>query len=149
GNATPPRSRACRIGLLAAIGLIGVGLSATEAAAQCAGTSCVVTSSADTVNGNANPTLRDAITFANANPGTTITFANAIAGQTITVGSSGNNELPLILGTGTVINGGSQNITVSGGNSFRVFFIGGAGQAGEPPATVASIQNLTISHANA
>ena len=104
----------------------------------------MVTSSADTVNGNSNPTLRDAILYANANPGTTITFSSAIAGQTITLTS----ELPLILGSGTVINGGSNNVTVSGANSYRVFFVGGAGLSG-PGTTTATIENLTISHANA
>ena len=105
----------------------------------------MVTSSADASNGNGNPTLRDAISYANAHPGTTITFSSAIAGQTITLTS----ELPLILGSGTVINGGNNNITVNGANSYRVFFVGGAGQTGEPASTVATIENLTISHANA
>src|SRR6185503_19219003 len=95
--------------------------------------------------GNANPTLRDAIAFANANPGTTITFASAVANQTITLTS----ELPLILGNNTTINGGTQNVTVSGANTFRVFFIGGAGQAGEPASTTAAISNLTIANASA
>ena len=51
----------------------------------------LVTSTVD--SGDAG-TLRAAIAFANANPGTTITFDAAIAGQTITLTS----ELPLILG---------------------------------------------------
>src|SRR5258708_21402310 len=66
--AATTRPAMMRAALLGAMALVGAGLFASEAAAQCAGTSCVVTSSADTVNGNANPTLRDAITFANANP---------------------------------------------------------------------------------
>ena len=100
--------------LLASTALFGFGIPLpNDALAQCAGTSCVVTSNADTVNGNANPTLRDAITFANANPRTQITFTNAIAGQTITLTS----ELPLILGNNTEINGGANNITVSGGST--------------------------------
>ena len=54
-----------------------------------------LTSSADTINGNASPTLRDAITYANANPGTTITFSGAVAGQTITLTSPGS-QLPFM-----------------------------------------------------
>jgi len=131
---------------LAGLTLAGASIAFAPAAlAQCAGTSCVVTSSADTTNGNANPTLRDAITFANANPGTTISFSNAIAGSTITLTS----ELPLVLGNNTTINGQTNNITVSGNNSYRVFFIGGAGQLGSFPTTAATIQNLTITAANA
>jgi CSLREA domain-containing protein len=132
--------------LLASLTLAGASIAFAPAAlAQCAGTSCIVTSSADTVNGNANPSLRDAITFANANPGTTITFSNAIAGATITLTS----ELPLVLGNNTSINGQTNNITVSGNNTYRVFFIGGAGQLGSFPTTTATIQNLTITAANA
>src|ERR1019366_5269348 len=101
--------------LLASAALVGgsVGLSST-AAAQCAGTSCVVTSSADTTNGTGNPTLRDAIAYANTNPGTAITFSNA---------------LPSVLGNNTTINGSGANITVSGNSQFRVFFIGNASSA--------------------
>src|SRR5882672_9511509 len=89
--------------------------------------------------------LRAAIIAANANSGTTIRFDSALAGSTITLTS----ELPLILGNNTVIDGGSNDITVSGNDLFRVFFIGGAGQAGEPAATAATIENLTIANANA
>jgi CSLREA domain-containing protein len=112
--------------------LAALWLGSVPASAQCAGTSCVVTGSADTTNGNSNPTLRDAILYANSNPGTTITFSSAIDGQTIALTS----ELPLILGNGTVINGGSNNLTISGANSYRVFFVGGAGLSGparQPP----------------
>lgn len=89
--------------------------------------------------------LRQAIADANATTGATITFSSAIAGQTITLGS----ELPLILGNNTIINGGNENITINGANLYRVFFIGGAGQAGEPASTTATIENLTISGAKA
>jgi hypothetical protein len=109
---------------------------ATSAQAQ-----FVVTTTADAGAGS----LRAAITFANANPGTTITFAPAIAGQTITLAS----ELPLILGNNTVINGAGENVTISGANAYRVFFVGGAGQAGEPVSTTAKIENLSIINANA
>jgi uncharacterized protein with beta-barrel porin domain len=128
--------------------LVAASLAATEAAATCAGSSCVVTTNADTLGGGST-SLRDAIVYANANPGTQITFSNAIAGQTITLTS----ELPLILGNNTSINGQTNNVTVNGGSTsattgFRVFFIGDAGMNGNG-ATNATIQNLTISNANA
>src|SRR4051812_46326490 len=115
-----------------------------------------VDTAADTSDPNDGFTsLREAINFANANAGTTIKFANTLAGQTITVGSSGLNELPLILGDNTVIDGGNNNITVSGDNTYRVFVIGDAGQIPDAPGnlgqgvTHATIEHLTIAHANA
>ncbi|MGE0286722.1 MAG: beta strand repeat-containing protein [Bradyrhizobium sp.] len=82
-------------------------------------------------------TLRAAINFANANPGTTIIFANNIANQTITLTS----ELPLIEGNGTVIDGGSNNITISGNDQFRIFFVGD-----DTSPVTAMIENLTLVH---
>jgi hypothetical protein len=98
----------------------------TDVQAQCAGSSCVVTTNADTLAGGST-SLRDAITYSNANPGTAITFA--ISNQTITLTS----ELPLVLGNNTTINGGANNVTLSGNNAFRGFFIGDAGQTGNGP----------------
>jgi hypothetical protein len=98
--------------------------------------SYVVTAAADTTT---RGTLRSAILFANAHPGTTITFAAKLAHHTITL----MHELPLILGNHTVIDGsGAPHLTISGDNQFRVFFIG------DTVHTVsATIENLTISHA--
>src|SRR5579863_6385618 len=97
--------------------------------------SIVVTTNSDSGAGS----LRDAITYANANPGTTITFG--ISNQTINLASA----LPLILGNNTTIDGGSNNITVSGAGTYRVFFVGAAGQEpGTYPTTTATIENLTI-----
>ena len=59
----------------------------------------VVTSAADT---KSHGSLRSAILYANAHPGTKITFAATLAHHTITL----SHELPLILGKGTVIDGG-------------------------------------------
>ncbi|MGO9702728.1 MAG: Hint domain-containing protein [Xanthobacteraceae bacterium] len=99
-----------------------------------------VTTNSDTGPGS----LSEAITYANANPGTTITFG--ISNQTITLTS----PLPLILGNNTTIDGGSNNITVSGANTYRVFVIGAAGQEpGTYPSTTATIENLTIANGNA
>lgn len=99
--------------------------------------SYVVTSSAD--DGSAG-TLRAAIVYANANPGTSITFSDGIAGQTITLA----RELPLILGNDTAIDGGGNDITVDGHGQYRAFFVGNA----TSPVT-ATIANLTILDATA
>lgn len=124
--------------LIPALLFVVILLVPHQAWAQCAGTSCVVNTGGDGAGTAANPTLRFAIGYANSNPGTTITFS--ISNQTITL----TNELPLILGNNTTINGGGQNITVSGANTFRVFFVGNT------TATVtATIENLTISNARA
>ncbi|WP_210302210.1 autotransporter-associated beta strand repeat-containing protein [Methylobacterium brachythecii] len=103
--------------------------------------SYVVMNNAD----NGAGSLRDAITYANANAGTIITFAGAgtFSNRTITLAS----ELPLILGNNTVIDGGN-NITVSGNGAYRVFFVGDAGQLGGA-TTTATIENLTIANAKA
>src|SRR5882762_6133287 len=90
-------------------------------------------------------TLRAAIIAANDNPGTTIRFDAALADSIITL----THELPLILGNNTVIDGGINNITVSGNNLYRVFFIGDADQLAAFGPTTATIQNLTIADANA
>jgi hypothetical protein len=95
-------------------------------------TPAFVTSTADTTDAG---TLRSAIIYANAHPGTVITFSNSIANSTITLTS----ELPLIEGDGTVIDGGTNGITVSGGNHYRVFFVGDAS------STIGvTIENLTL-----
>jgi hypothetical protein len=97
--------------------------------------SFVVTSSAD----SGPESLRAAILFANAHPGTTITFADNLGNHTITLAS----ELPLILGNHTVIDGsGAPHLTISGNDQFRVFFVGDTAHT-----VSATIENLTISHA--
>jgi hypothetical protein len=98
--------------------------------------SYVVTSAADT---SGHGTLRSAILYANAHPGTTITFAAKLAHHTIAL----SHELPLILGNHTVINGsGAPHLSISGADKYRVFFVG------DTTDTVsATIENLTISHA--
>ena len=95
-----------------------------------------------TTNKTGAGSLSAAITTANATPGTTIVFSSSLAGQTITLTS----ELPLLLGTNTTINGGGD-ITINGAGLYRGFFIGGAGQAGEPASSSATIENLTIRNA--
>ncbi len=97
----------------------------------------VVTSTADST---AVGTLRSAISYANAHAGTVITFSNAIANSTITLTS----ELPLVTGNGTMIDGGSNHITVSGNDLYRGFYVGDATNN-----ISATIENLTIAHAMA
>src|SRR3974390_1444597 len=62
-------------------------------------------------------TLRSAIHFADAHPGTIITFAKNLAHHTITLSS----DLPL-LDTNVTIDGGANHITVSGAGEHRIFF---------------------------
>lgn len=81
--------------------VIAVLAFSTNAQAQCVASACTVQTTADSTGGP-QTSLRDAIVYANANPGTTITFSGAIANQTITLGSM----LPLITGNNTIINGG-------------------------------------------
>ena len=76
--------------------------------------SYVVTSAGDTT---AHGTLRSAIHFANAHPGTTITFAAKLAHHTITLSS----DLPLF-DSKVTIDGGANHITISGGGQHRIFF---------------------------
>lgn len=114
-------------------------LHGSPALAQCAGLACTVQTTADTTGGG-QTSLRDAIGHANANPGTAITFSNGIANGTITLTS----ELPLILGNNTTIDGGANNITVSGNNTVRGFFVGNT-----TSAVSATIRNLTIANASA
>jgi len=95
--------------------------------------SYVVRSAADTT---APHTLRSAILYANAHPGTTITFAATLAHHTITL----QHELPLILGNKTVIDGsGAPHLTISGADKYRVFFVGDTSDT-----VKAKIENLTI-----
>ena len=132
-----------RAGAALLVAISAALLWASDVQAQCAGTSCVVTTNADTLAG-AGTSLRDAITYANAHPGTAVTFSNTIANQTITLTS----QLPVVLGNNTTIDGGANNITLSGANTYRGFFIGDAGQTANG-ATHATIENLTITQTKA
>jgi hypothetical protein len=76
--------------------------------------SYVVTSVADTTK---HWTLRSAINFANAHPGTTITFAGKLADHTITLRSDLQS-----LDSNVTINGGANHITISGVDQHRIFF---------------------------
>jgi uncharacterized protein with beta-barrel porin domain len=106
-----------------ALNLAGV----TVASAQ------VVTTTADCTGCGS---LRDAITFANANPGSTITFAVA-ANSTLTIS---NGPLPAINANVTINGAGSSGLTISGGNANRVFFV----LSGN-----ATFENLAIANGNA
>jgi hypothetical protein len=98
-----------------------------------------------TVNSLADPsepghtTLRDAITSANLNPGSTITFASGLSG-TITLDGT---DLPTIAVPTTITGPGAGQITVSGNNATRIFYI-------QPtnPGDPVSISGLTLSAGN-
>jgi len=98
-----------------------------------------------TVNSLADPsdpghtTLRDAITSANLNPGSTITFASGLSG-TITLDGT---ELPTIIVPTTITGPGASQITVSGNNASGIFYVEPT-NSGDP----VSISGLTISGGN-
>ena len=106
----------------------------------------LVNSSADTANdtsvGNGTSgTLRQAINFANQNPGTTVTFGTGIQSITLT------GNLPLIYGNNTVIDGGAAGITLNGAGQFRGFFVSGlpTGEgSGEPAAISVEIIGIQL-----
>jgi uncharacterized protein with beta-barrel porin domain len=79
--------------------------------------------------------LRDAIIFANANPGSTITFGLP-ANSTVTIAT----PLPAINANVAIDGSGSSGLTISGANTNRVFFV----LSGN-----VSISNLTIAGGNA
>ena len=83
-------------------------------------------------------TLRAAIQEANVTVGAdTITFDSSLSGQTITLAS----ELPAITElAGLTIDGGSADITVSGGGSVRVFFVEGG---------ILTLNKLTVANGHA
>jgi hypothetical protein len=70
------------------------------------------------VDGIGQGSLRSAILYANAHPGTTIKFASNLAHHTITLSS----DLPLLLDGRFTIYGGADHITISGAGQHRIFF---------------------------
>jgi hypothetical protein len=99
----------------------GVGLTAGATllmggTAQAACT-CNVDSLADPTDVG-HTTLRDAITSANSNPGSTITFASGLSG-TINLASA----LPTITVPTTITGPGASQITVDGQDSVRDFYV--------------------------
>lgn len=85
----------------------------------------VVDSSSD--DGSGGTTLREAIEQVNAagGGGHTITFDSSLANQTITWASN-----PVLITAGVSIDGsGASGLTVSGGNTHRVFFVDAASQS--------------------
>jgi outer membrane autotransporter protein len=110
------RGRLIRIGSImgrAVFACAAVVLFAGPVAAQ----TYVVTDNSDNVADTGS--LRYAITQANANPGSTIDFASSLAGQTISLSSS----LPSIEANVTINGAAAPGLTISGGNTYRVFFV--------------------------
>jgi CSLREA domain-containing protein len=135
---------------------LGPGVNAKAMLAAPA-TNRTVNSAADPGDGTCDPvgtgdgcTLREAITA--ASPGDTINFDTAgvfMIQQTITLTSG-----ELVINKDLTITGpGASLLTISGGNTTRVFFInpGLPGATTGPPVTnpVVNISNLTIAHGRA
>jgi hypothetical protein len=114
---------------------VGVAAGATllmggVADAACVMLTCTVDSLADPLEAG-HMTLRQAITGANATPGSTISFATGLSG-TIGIAPS---QLPTITSPTTISGPGADQIAVSGGNNYRVF---------ETNSTGVTISGLTI-----
>jgi CSLREA domain-containing protein len=109
-----------------------------------------VDSLSDTVADDEHCTLREAINSANSDPTSepatrecangsgadTITFDSSLSGTPITLAS----QLPVIVSTVT-IDGGSADITVSGNNAVRVFFVDSGAKL--------TLSNLTVANGQA
>jgi autotransporter-associated beta strand protein len=96
-------------------------------------TTFTVTSTADTGSGSGTSgDLRYCIENANLFPGSTIQFDPSLAGDTITLAS----DLPM-LDADVTIDGGTNNITISGADQHRIFFAN-TGQI--------KIENLTLAN---
>ena len=125
-----PRERPDRLALQLATGAgATVGATLLMGGVAQAACTCTVDSLADPTDPG-HTTLRNAITSANANPGSTITFTSGLSG-TITLGGS---EL-LIYALTTISGPGASQLTVSGNHASRVFEVSG---------TAAKISGLTI-----
>ncbi|HXS98506.1 MAG TPA: FG-GAP-like repeat-containing protein [Candidatus Limnocylindrales bacterium] len=86
------------------------------------GGSFVVTSSADDGGGG---TLRSLVAQAGGAAPATVTFSSAIGGATIKLQCGGNPGCAISLPPGVSIDGGGNNITVSGNNATRIFELNG------------------------
>jgi hypothetical protein len=113
----------------------GVTIGATllmGGAAQAACT-CTVDSLLDPTDAG-HTTLRDAITSANANAGSTITFASGLSGNTIMLNGT---QLPQITAYSTTIQGPSGGITIDANYNSRIFNVS---------ASDVTISGLTVTH---
>jgi CSLREA domain-containing protein len=98
-----------------------------------------VTTTLDVVDPNDGLTsLREAIAYANSDPGDdTITFDPSLAGQTITL-SSGQLELSDTTGRTTITGLGANQLTIDGNHASRVFYVDSGVTADLSRLTVAS-----------
>ncbi|MCL5005272.1 MAG: hypothetical protein M1404_01960, partial [Acidobacteria bacterium] len=103
-------------------------------------TTYTVTTTEDNATTPPAGSLREAIITANTGGGTnTINFSPGLSG-TITLAS----ELPAIQDNGLTIDGSGATITISGGNTYRCFFIGTFSGSTQVAVNV-TIENLTFS----
>jgi len=121
---------------------VGVSLlmgGAAQAATLTVGTTADTSGASDcAVAGNTDCSLRDAISNANGDPGSSIGFRSGLSG-TITLGSA----LPAIFVPMTISGPGGAQITVDGDDAYRPFDIDPA------PGDDVSISGLTITNGSA
>jgi parallel beta-helix repeat protein len=113
---------------------VTVGATLLMGGAAQAACTCTVDSILDPTEAS-HTTLRDAITSANANPGSTITFGSGVTG-TIELASN----LPAITQPTTISGPGAGQLAVSGKAAYRVFYVDTAAGAD------VSISGLTIAN---
>jgi hypothetical protein len=94
---------------------------------------CTVETLAEPIDAG-QTTLRDAITSANANPGSTITFASGLSGSINLV-----STLPTITAPTTISGPGASQITVNGQNNVRDFYV-----RPTVPGDAVAISGLTV-----
>jgi hypothetical protein len=100
---------------------------------------CTVDSIMDPTDAG-HTTLRDAITSAEANPGSTVTFASGLSG-TITLAST----LPTIYADTTITGPGAGQLAVSGNDSHKIFYLYNMSS----PNFQVAISGLKLTHGNA
>ncbi len=118
---------------LIAAGGISMGATLAMSGTAQAVCTCNVDSLLDPVD-TGHTTLRDAITSANSNAGSTITFDSSLTG-TIHLSSA----LPIITKATTITGPGAGQLTVSGDDSYRVLYIDPS-----TPGDAVSISGLTL-----
>ncbi|MGA8026415.1 MAG: hypothetical protein WB992_04665, partial [Bryobacteraceae bacterium] len=121
---------------LALLATVSAALAPASAWATCTPQAYLVTSNADD---GSSGTLRWAVGQANACPGSEIDFS--LSSQATITLSTANSDPEIVISAGMTINGpGATNLTVSGGNATRIFFI-------NPGSGVAvNINNLTLAN---
>jgi predicted outer membrane repeat protein len=122
-----------------------LALTAAFGATHCASVAAANTYTVNTA-GDPGPggtlSLRQAITAANASAGNTIQFASALKGSTITL-LSGQIAISQPM---TITGPGAGQLTVSGNDASRIFYIRPVPDNSNPDSTPVTISGVTLTH---